>query len=555
MSKPQGLIRRGNVFYYRRRVPLDLVGNFGGKSELKESLHTQVLSQAKTRRNLVAAKFEKQFDDARARSNGSAAPSSDKQALAAIRDYVSREDARRTEAFGRTDWASDPDGTDDAVAETTALTHQYADPSHEATTQGICVAANEIFGSLDTVQDNWELLRRAVLEIERRDLARMKGDYSRENFDHLFAAQSANGHRASKDGSSITLGQLVEQYRTEYAKTRTVGAKRSGKINAALDLINRFFGSDTKLAGIDRAACRDFRDLLNQLPSNLRKHYPKDDLALTEIAARASKRNLGLMARETQDTYFNALKRLLDWAMKEGHIEQNRADGLFPLRQKADGKEARDPFNTDQLTRIFNGPQYRSRRRGAAGKRRHQEAQFWIPLLGLFTGMRLNEICQLDVGDVRYSVQGIPYIDVNNEGSNKLLKTTSSKRLIPIHPTLVEAGFLKFVRRHRSGKLFPELKLSARGYHSEQVSRWFDRTYLPRVGAKTATTSFHSFRHSFRDALRSVNAPPAVVEGLGGWQIEKGVSSNYGSGLSVDQLAEWMSRIGYADLDLSHLNK
>ncbi len=561
MSKPQGLFRRGNVWYYRRRVPLDLVESFSGKSELKKSLGTELFAQAKTRRNLEAAKLEASFDAARAKLNGglgrpSAAPAQ-ADVVAAIRNYVSSEDAKRAESFGRVDWANDPEGTADAVAEVTGLVSRYKDPSHDATAQGVSVAATEIFGTHDRILDNWELLQRAILEVERRDLARMKGDYSRASFDHLFSTQSSEPPRRA----SITLGDLVEQYRIEYSKTKSVGAKRFGKVFAALDLIIRYFGADTELAEIDRAKCREFRDLLNQLPSNMRKHFPNSDITLPEVIAGTSKRNLGLMARETQDTYFNALKRLLDWAKREGHVEHNRADGLSPLRLKTDNKEARDPFNVDQLAKIFNASLYPLQPSDAtastAPTKRNQDAQFWIPLLGLFTGMRLNEICQLDVADIRHSDGGIPYIDVNDEGSDKLLKTTSSTRQIPIHPALIEVGFLEFVERQkqRSAKLFSELKLSSRGYHSEQVSRWFDRTFLPKVGAKTRTTSFHSFRHSFRDALRAINAPPAVVEGLGGWRMEKGVSGDYGSGLPVDQLAKWMRRIRYAGLDLSHLCK
>src|SRR3954452_23116483 len=56
VSKPQGLVRRGNVWHYRRRIPLDLIQSFGGRRELKESLGTSDPSKAKTRRNIVAAK-------------------------------------------------------------------------------------------------------------------------------------------------------------------------------------------------------------------------------------------------------------------------------------------------------------------------------------------------------------------------------------------------------------------------------------------------------------------------------------------------------------------
>jgi integrase len=267
------------------------------------------------------------------------------------------------------------------------------------------------------------------------------------------------------------------------------------------------------------------------------------------------------MARDTQDTYLSTLKRLLRWAQSEGHIDRDPALDLAPLGEKIHAKDARDPFSAEQLSRIFNAPLYRGCLDDGTGYAKTgpnviRGTRFWIPLIALFEGMRLNEICQLDVDDVRQSKTGTWYISVNGDNADKGVKTQTSRRQIPVHPELIKIGFLQFVERRKlqSRKLFPELKPSRRGYYSERMSRWFNEGFLPKVGAKSDTTSFHSFRHCFRDALRIINAPTAVVEGLGGWKIEKGVSSNYGRGLSTDQLAKWMHRIRYWGLELSHLS-
>jgi hypothetical protein len=82
------------------------------------------------------------------------------------------------------------------------------------------------------------------------------------------------------------------------------------KVAAALDLIVRFFGSAAPVCQIDRKRCRDFWDLPNQLPSNMRKRFPDQAHSLNDIASDAANRRLDLLARETQDVYFNVLKRL-----------------------------------------------------------------------------------------------------------------------------------------------------------------------------------------------------------------------------------------------------
>lgn len=561
VSKPQGLLRRGNVWYYRRRIPLDLIQRFGGKLELKESLGTSDLAQAKARRNSVAAKFDAAFQAARGQPNLTAASHPKEHVLKSVRDYVAGETEKRARQFTLADWANDPEGTADARNETTANILFYRDPSHDATVQAISTAAREIFGEdASALQlENWELLQRAILELERRDLARMEGDYRLPTFDHLFA-RPVVAARSSKISASLSLGELVGQYRADYEKTKSVGEKRLSKVAAALELIIRFFGKDTLINEIDRKRCREFRDLLNELPSNLRKHFPEDNISFDKIKRATVVRKLGLLARDTQDVYFNALKRLLNWAKNEGSIERNPANDLFPLREKMAAKEARNPFTRDQLHRIFNAPLYRGSIDdgpgfGKQGPTVHRGTRFWVPLIGLFTGMRLNEICQLDCDDVGQSEEGVYFFSVNADGPDKRLKNQNSKRSIPIHPVLLKAGFLRFVasRRKKSRKLFSDLVLSNRGYYSERLSRWFDENFLPSIKAKTGTTSFHSFRHSFRDSLRAIHAPAAVVEGLGGWKMEEGVSSRYGSGLPVEQLVSWMERVEYKGLDLSHL--
>ena len=63
-----------------------------------------------------------------------------------------------------------------------------------------------------------------------------------------------------------------------------------------------------------------------------------------------------------------------------------------------------------------------------------QASHFWIPLIGLYTGMRLEEIAQIYVSDVR-KAKGVWCIDVNEDKPDKHVKTGA--RLVPLHPVLV----------------------------------------------------------------------------------------------------------------------
>lgn len=175
--------------------------------------------------------------------------------------------------------------------------------------------------------------------------------------------------------------------------------------------------------------------------------------------------------------------------------------------------------------------------------------------------MRLNEICQLDTSDIR-EIDGFQCIVVSEnsleEAADKTLKTIASERLIPLHPTLIRFGFLSFVVKQQQGeqaKLFHEIDPGRRGKRAIAFSKWFTQ-FSRSCGAYRPRTSFHSFRHNFRDELRSARIDHDIAMVLGGWARGKNsgpVSENYGSGFPVHVLADAISRLKFSFIDLSHL--
>ena len=52
----------------------------------------------------------------------------------------------------------------------------------------------------------------------------------------------------------------------------------------------------------------------------------------------------------------------------------------------------------------------------------------------------------------------------------------------------------------------------------------------------------HSFRHSLRDRLRSLECPSDVIDAIGGWQTA-GVGHSYGNGYELRVLMGWLSKL------------
>jgi integrase len=289
------------------------------------------------------------------------------------------------------------------------------------------------------------------------------------------------------------------------------------------------FGPETAISAISRERCREFVDLLRHMPSHADKRYPGMGIREAVAAAKVNGKTRLINAANV-NAYLNRFGGLLNWAVDEGYIERNPVKGL-KLTDPVRRRDKRNPFSTEQLRQIFDAPIYRGcedDERGYAqiGDKKPRRARFWVPLIALFSGMRLNEICQLEVGDIQ-QIDGVPCFQIasgtSQTGEQKSVKTLASERIVPVHQQLVQFGFMAFVdsmRLRGESSLFPEIPPGRLGYRSVSFSKWFSR-FLCAAGATARLTCFHSFRHNFRDGLRDAKVDRDIALVLGGWTVER----------------------------------
>lgn len=268
------------------------------------------------------------------------------------------------------------------------------------------------------------------------------------------------------------------------------------------------------------------------------------------------------MSPATVNGYLSKFRAALNYAVNEGWIDRNPARGLSVL-DPVRSRDKRLPFSPEQLRLIFNAPLFtgcQNDGHGYAipGSARPRRARFWLPLLALFAGLRMNEACLLEVDDIQL-LDGVACLSVTHRsllGRDKPLKTAASERIIPVHHQLIDLGFLDFVESVRTAggiRLFGELEAGNSGYVSDPFSKWF-RRFLQKAGASCPKTCFHSFRHCFRDALREAGIRHEVALALGGWTAEKSdPEAAYGRGFSAVRLRDAIDQIAYP-LSLSHLH-
>jgi integrase len=221
----------------------------------------------------------------------------------------------------------------------------------------------------------------------------------------------------------------------------------------------------------------------------------------------------------TVQKLLNVVRAVFEWANREGIVESNVAHGVSrvaALSSKADtGDERRMPFTVEQARTII-------------AKLPTDGPVRWLYLMGLYSGARLSELSGLRREDVR-EVDGVLCFDIRPH-DGRSLKNKSSRRLVPVHPQLLAAGF--------NADLLP---FKGTGhYHSKRVNEW-----LRNVAKITdSAVSFHSARHLVKDRLRAARVPEQEQRALMG-HASNSVADGYGVGFPVSILAEAIGRVRY----------
>jgi integrase len=565
MSGTQHLLRREGVYYYRRRVP-DLLVEKLGKKVIQFSLGTTILAEAKKRRDAENLKWALRFE-ALANQAGSLTDSvagsgpaqvlTEAEAVRLVQQFVEQTDAKNRQRLLADPPASETERAAmkmDAEMEGQILRNRddpradeiIADTEHKILkTAGLPV---DRVASVFT-----EALRRGLLELDQRKLARLDDDHRPQFFDGQFSgARSAD----------VSFADVAKQYLQaikEEATANKVNDQWVEKLQAHGAVLCQIVGP-VSVREVDYDMCLKVRSILARFPAKRNKNYAK--ASIEEAIARAEKDGKPVLSSNTQEVYLATLRGILDLAARKRLIAVNPADGMKALKRDAVTASARRmPFTLPQLNAFFGGKFYSECSQYSPAYQHDKNGwRFWLPLMCLYMGMRPNEACQMSAEDVRITDAGTYYLDVvagDDEENGKTLKTAHSRRRIPLHPELLDIGFMSYVQGRRDAgadALFPSLKPDRYGNSAKYALKRFRENYLPAEIMMEARQSFYSFRHSFRDELRRIKAPPDALQALGGWSQGHLVSDDYGDKNNPDYQVQFIKQVAFPGLDLSQLH-
>lgn len=342
--------------------------------------------------------------------------------------------------------------------------------------------------------------------------------------------KAASGH--SNGGSGGALCDRIEQYLDNAdCKPNTIKEKR-----VVLFQFAQMVGPGTDVRLIAPEHMLEFLQALTkqkvQTPSAKKSQNAATKGASKTIHPKTAKKKL------------DTVKTFLNWLEAVDAISSAPGTKLQIKVPKTPKSQKRRPFTADELGVLFSSPMYTgchsASLRHKPGKLIIKDDHYWMPLVLLYSGMRLAEPLQILASDVHVDV-AYPYFDVDLAKLD--LKQDVSDRFVPIHPDLIEFGFADFVRKRQKEKVNPRL---FRGIHSKgHVANYYSKAlgrYINRSGLDDPRLVAHSFRHGFKDALRNAAVPEGEQKFIMG-HSDGEAAHNYGSGSKIEVLWNWVAKI------------
>ena len=182
----------------------------------------------------------------------------------------------------------------------------------------------------------------------------------------------------------------------------------------------------------------------------------------------------------------------------------------------------------------------------AAANEAHRPAIHWIPLLCATSGARVGEIAQLRAEDI---IPGDAMSVMRISHTAGGVKNRNSVRVIPIHPAVIDAGFLQFVGA-QSGHLFfgKRRKLDAKKppqkIVGKNIASWVGDLGI-RVGREHRKDPNHAWRHRFTTLCREHRIEDSVIDLIKG-NAPASVSRGYGTA-TLTTMADAIQRIPVPD--------
>ena len=485
MSRPWKHPRTG-VYWLRKRVPDDL-RPVVAKREILQSLRTKNPAEAKLRHAEALVELETQWKNLRAGPRSL----TEREALEFVepvhnwwygqhRDNPSEQRFWRTELFEKL-WASPPIGTvlvlDGSDAQSV---YQHKMERWCAEQADACLNSKGLIVDAAGHQRLCKAVAVAIQQASLRLSASASGQYAGwATTPSAPVAQVGRALPPPGQQTPVTFDTLV----TGWSREKKPSPKTLYSWQLVISQLAKFLGHD-----------------------DATKTTPDDMVAWKNaLITRLSPKTI-------RDAKIAPVRAIFQWGVNNRLLAENPAQKIV-LDVKGRAGQAKRSFNDEEAALILK-----------AALEEDDALRRWVPWLCAYSGARVAEVCQLRVEDV-FQSEGIWCLKLDPQAGS--LKNAGSERTIPLHPAILDTGFLVFVNRTKSGPLFKDVapdRFGSRGGNGTKVlSRWVRSLGL----TDTRLSPNHSWRHRLKTLARRYGLAPDIVNALTGHNPEN-VGDRYG---------------------------
>ena len=563
----------GNSYYFRAYIPQDLIQQVGGQKSFRISLQSGIPSHSKKLSRNLSIILEKIFLEIRAGMRS--------LTIEDIKEIL-RIEIRKSILHSHHVHLGTNEFSDEAVNESLNYQRTRKENLKNTLQQNLKEYESRIDETLEEILSTKEIeihrdsvdykqLRRNFVKIHNLRLkwienllenrGRKDSDFEAEAENLLGidlyereekVVQTPNRSIQSVSGANCVL-ETIESYlnwkRLEKTAERTIWEKKA--------VIEEFF-EITELEFMEQVSkevIRNYITIQSKLPLNRKKNPKYRDKTISQIL---EMQNVEVQGVNNINKKLTVLTAFGNWSEKNGFLNQNLFSGM-KLDAKKAGAVERENFTDQDLKKILNPQTYLSSTiQGISSVTKkpisNREAYYWIFLLGIFSGMRTNEMTQLRLDDFQ-QIDGVWMIQVD-ETEETRVKTRNSIRKVPVHPKLIELGILDYIqklRKQKQDRFFWELKM-VRGKYGKEVSRFYNEKYLKEVGVwKQTVKVLYCTRHTLIHNLYRKGVDENVIKTLVGHEKEFTMKHYGGNPYDAENLLNEISKVEYSSVDFGSL--
>ena len=354
--------------------------------------------------------------------------------------------------------------------------------------------------------------------------------------------------------------KLIREVVDEFLDLRkgTIGEKMLSEYRVLTDEFIEIIGN-IPVSSLSKDSIRTYIKIQTQLPINRRKNPKYRDLSIDEIM---KLKDVKPQSRVNVNKFLTRLTTFMRFGVSQGYIKDNYIDGMKIPISKTEERKKREPFSPEDLVKILHPKTYLDwtidfglkTKSDKPNVVKYQNPFYWSFCIGILSGMRTNEISQLLIGDI-IKKENVWMFSID-ETEGKSVKTTSSIRKVPVHPTLISLGFIDYVKIIKSkgvDRVFPELTKQRDGY-STKISQHYNEKFLPSVGVwKKQVKVLYSTRHTFINRCYNKGVDRDIIKSIVGHEPDFTMDVYGGNPFTPKQLYQGISKVSYSNIRWNRL--